>query len=167
MRTCPAFAAAALAVLFCAAPARADRDDGQGAVKIIRTIPVPGLVVFDISFVDAATQTLFLADRSNKTIDVVDARRDVLVRQITGGFKGFTGNNDTSGPNGVVVSGHWLFVTDAPSRIVTIDLRNDRIVSEVSTGGAPGLRADELAFDPVDNVLIAVNNADSRRSPRW
>ncbi|MFL5433414.1 MAG: hypothetical protein ACJ784_02775, partial [Myxococcales bacterium] len=65
------------------------------------------------------------------------------------------------GPNGVVVSGHFLFVTDAPSRIVTIDLRTDRIVSEVSTGGAPGLRADEAAFDPVDNVLIAVNNADS------
>jgi hypothetical protein len=159
MRTCLAFAAVALAVLFCAAPARA--DDGQAAVKLIRTIPVPGLVVFDISFVDAATQTYFLADRSNQTIDVIDARRDVLLRQIKGGFKGFTGNNDTSGPNGVVVFGHFLFVTDAPSRIVTIDLRTDRIVGEVSTGGAPGLRADEAAFDPVDNVLIAVNNADS------
>ena len=74
-------------------------------------------------YVDPATQLYYLADRSNKTIDVVDARRDVLVRQIQGGFKGFTGNNDTSGPNGVVVSGHWLFVTDAPSRIVTVDLR--------------------------------------------
>jgi len=61
----------------------------------------------------------------------------------------------------VVVSGHWLFVTDAPSRIVTIDLRTDRIVSEVSTGGAPGLRADEVAFDPVHNLLLPVNNADS------
>jgi hypothetical protein len=31
----------------------------------------------------------------------------------------------------------------------------------VSTGGAPGLRADELAYDPDDGVLLVVNNADS------
>jgi hypothetical protein len=157
----PAFAVAAIAMLLCSAPARADREGAGQAVKLVKTIPVPGLVIFDISFVDPATQLYYLADRSNQTIDVVDARRDVLVRQIQGGFKGFTGNNDTSGPNGVVVSGHWLFVTDAPSRIVTIDLRTDQIVSEVSTGGAPGLRADEVAFDPIHNLLLPVNNADS------
>ena len=160
-RSIPAFAVAAVAMLLCSVPARADRDGAGQAVKLVRTIPVPGLVVFDISFVDPATQLYYLADRSNRTIDVVDARRDVLVRQITGGFKGFTGNNDTSGPNGVVVSGHFLFVTDAPSRIVTIDLRTDKIVSEVSTGGDTGLRADEVAFDPVHNLLLPVNNADS------
>jgi len=160
-RSVRTFAVAAVGCLLCSVPAFADRDGGGQAVKLIRTIPVPGLTVFDISFVDAATQTYFLADRSNKTIDVVDARNDVLLRQIRGNFTGFTGLNDTSGPNGVVVSGHWLFVTDAPSRIVTIDLRTDRIVSEVSTGGAPGLRADEVAFDPVHNLLLPVNNADS------
>src|SRR3954468_3481339 len=114
-----------------AVPARAeDRRRDGGAVRLLKSIPVPGLVVFDISFVDAGTQLYYLADRSNKTIDVVDAKRDKLVRQIQGKFQGFTGNNDTSGPNGVVVSGHWLFVTDANSRIVTIDLRTDTIVSE-------------------------------------
>jgi hypothetical protein len=60
-----------------------------------------------------------------------------------------------------VVSGHFLFVTDANSRIVSIDLRTDTVVSEVSTGGAPGLRADELAYDPQDGLLLPVNNADS------
>ena len=117
-RRTQALSTCVLAGLLCALPARADRDGGAQAVKLVKTIPVPGLVIFDISFVDPATQLYYLADRSNKTIDVVDARRDVLLRQIQGGFKGFTGNNDTSGPNGVVVSGHWLFVTDAPSRIV-------------------------------------------------
>ena len=160
-RSTPALAVAAVGFFLWSASALADRGGAGQAVKLIRTIPVPGLTVFDISFVDAGTQTYFLADRSNRTIDVVDARNDVLLRQISGNFKGFTGNNDTSGPNGVVVSGHWLFVTDAPSRIVTIDLRTDRIVSEVSTGGAPGLRADEVAFDPVHNLLLPVNNADS------
>jgi len=148
-------------IAFGPAAAPAGDDRGGGAVRLRKTIPVKGLVVFDISFVDPATQLYYLADRSNKVIDVVDARRDVLVRQIKGNFKGFTGNNDTSGPNGVVVSGHFLFVTDANSRIVTIDLRTDTIVSEVSTGGEPGLRADELAYDPEDGLLLPVNNADS------
>ena len=137
-----------------------------GAVKFLTTVPVPGLTVFDISWIDPHTQLYYLADRSNKTIDVIDAKRNVLVKQISGNFKGFTGNNDTSGPDGVVTSGHWLFVTDAPSRVVSIDLRTDLIVSEVNTGGdvdpntGLGFRTDELAFDPEGGVILAANNAD-------
>ena len=141
-------------------------DDGRqgGAVRLLTTVPIPSpnhLVVFDISFIDPATQLYYLADRSDQAIDVVDAKRNVFVKQIRANFKGFTGSNDTSGPNGVVVSGHFLFVTDANSRVVTIDLRTDKVVSEASTGGAPGLRADELAYDPEDGLLLPVNNADS------
>lgn len=138
-------------------------DEHRGPVTLLTTVPIPNhpLVVFDISWVDPDTQRYYLADRSNAVIDVIDARHDTFVRQIPGGFTGFTGNNDTSGPNGVVVAGRWLFVTDAPSRVVTIDLRTDAIVSEVFTGGAPGLRADELAYDPQDGLLLVVNNADS------
>ena len=162
------------AVAIVAGSARADEgrreDEGRrGAVRLLTTIPVPNtadnpnkpLGSFDISFVDARTQLYYLADRTNKAIDVVDAKRNVFVKQINkGGFKGFAGSNDTAGPNGVVVFGHWLFVTDAPSRVVTIDLRTDKVVSEASTGGATGLRADELAFDPEDGLLLPVNNAD-------
>jgi len=140
-------------------------DDGGGgpAIALLATVPTPGapLVVFDISWVDPDTQTYYLADRSNAAIDVVDARRNRFVRQIHAGFKGFTGNNDTSGPNGVTVSGHWLFASDAGSRIVSIDLRSDAVADVAFTGGAPGLRADELAYDPSDGVLLVVNNADS------
>ncbi|MFL5311948.1 MAG: YncE family protein, partial [Myxococcales bacterium] len=152
------------------APAARAGDGGRngGAVKLLTTVPIPStakepnhLVVFDISFVDPATQLYYLADRSDKAIDVVDAKRNVFVKQIRANFKGFTGSNDTSGPNGVVVSGHFLFVTDANSRVVSIDLRTDKVISDVSTGGAPGLRADELAYDPQDGVLLPVNNADS------
>ena len=143
---------------------RADEDNGSngGAVRFLRSVPVPGsafnpsgkMFVFDISWVDQATQLYYLADRSN------------AVRQIPGGFKGFTGTNDTSGPNGVVVIGRpghqFLIVTDAPSRVVSINLQTDTIVNEVSTGGADGFRADELAYDPVDNLLLPVNNADDK-----
>ena len=152
------------ALALTAAVVAADDDrEHRGPVRLLTTVPIPNkpLVVFDISWVDANTQRYYLADRSNAVIDVIDARHDTFIRQIAGGFTGFTGSNDTSGPNGVVVSGHWLFVTDAPSRVVTIDLRTDTIVGEVSTGGGAGLRADELAYDPQDGILLVVNNADS------
>ncbi len=155
--------------------ALADDRDG-GAVKLLTTVAIPanpgrscpsaanplftGMCTFDISWIDQHTQLYYLADRSNASIDVVDARTSTFVKQIKAGFKGFTGNNDTSGPNGVVTSGRWLFVTDAPSRVVTIDLTTALAVSEVNTGGADGLRADELAFDPEDGLILAVNNAD-------
>jgi hypothetical protein len=143
--------------------ARADRGSEPGPIALLATVPTPGapLVAFDISWIDPDTQLYYLADRSNAAIDVVDARRDVFLRQIHAGFKGFTGSNDTSGPNGVTVSGHWLFASDAGSRIVSIDLRTDTVAGVAFTGGAAGLRADELAYDPGDGVLLVVNNADS------
>ena len=149
-----------------------EREGKDGAVRLLSTVPIPGtktnttggnMYVFDISFVDQATQTYYLADRSNAVVDVVDARTNALISQISAkpAFKGFTGNNGTSGPNGVVAAFPWLFVTDANSRVVTIDLRTGNTVGDVSTGGAPGLRADELAYDPTDGLLLATNNADT------
>jgi hypothetical protein len=154
-----------------------DRDREGGTVRLLTTIPIPanpgrtcpnaanplftGMCTFDISWIDQNTQRYYLADRSNAAVDVVDAKTSTFVKQIKGGFKGFTGNNDTSGPNGVVTAGRWLIVTDAPSRVVSIDLTTDAIVSTVSTGGADGLRTDELAYDPVDSLILAANNADN------
>jgi hypothetical protein len=149
-----------------------EREAKDGAVRLLTTVPIPGtktnttggnMYVFDISFVDQATQTYYLADRSNAVVDVVNAKTNALIAQIAAkpAFKGFTGNNATSGPDGVVAAFPWLFVTDANSRVVTIDLRNGNTVADVSTGGAAGLRADELAYDPRDGLLLVVNNADT------
>jgi len=156
---------------------RHDRDGG--AVKLLFTVPIPsnpgrdcagttppavpfhGMCTFDISWIDQHTQRYYLADRSNSAVDVVDARTGTFVKQIKGGFTGFTGNNDTSGPNGVVTAGKWLIVTDAPSRVVSIDLTTDAIVSTALTGGGAGLRTDEIAYDPADSLILAANNADS------
>lgn len=149
------------------------KGDGNGdrAVRLLNLAPVPksstnntsGMFVFDISFVDQKTQTYYLADRSNAVVDVVDAENGRFLKQISASppFAGFTGNNDTSGPDGVVAAFPFLFVTDANSRVVTIDLRNGATVSDVSTGGAPGLRSDELAYDPDDGLLLVINNADT------
>src|SRR5262249_25242000 len=128
-------------------------DEDHGAVKLLATVPIPGILsplrAFDISFVNADTQLYYLADRSNASVDVVDAKTNTFLGQIkaTPAFKGvvlkpnpngpgFVADNDRSGPNGVVASGHWLFVTDAPSRVVSFDLRTNppTQVSDVHTG---------------------------------
>src|SRR5437764_6178503 len=150
-----------------AGAARADGNH-RGAVRLLTTVPIPNtktnpnhLVSFDISFLDAKTQLYYLADRSNKSVDVVDAKRNVSVKQIQKGtFAGPSTGNDTAGPNGVVVSGHLLFVTDAPSKVVSIDLRDDSIIDTFSTGKT-AFRADEIAYDPEDGLVLAVNNADT------
>ena len=86
----------------------------------------------------------------------------MYLKQINkGAFKGFTGSNNTSGPNGVVVSGHWLFVTDAPSTVWSFDLRTDAVVDVIQTDPVSLNRADELAYDPEDGIILAVNNADT------
>ena len=141
------------------------------AVKLLKTVPIPGtaanttngkLYSFDISFVDPSTQTYYLADRSNAAVDVVDAQAGTLLKQIAGGFTGVAVVNGVvqgaqSGPNGVVAAFPWLFVTDAASRVVSIDLETDTVVSSVSTGGTGNFRADELAYDPQDGLLLVIN----------
>src|SRR5947208_9615213 len=68
-----------------------DRERAKGSVKLLKTIPVPvstingtsgAMYSFDISFVDPATGTYYLADRSNKAVDVVNANTDTIAPQI-------------------------------------------------------------------------------------
>ncbi len=131
-----------------------------GAYSVIDTIDVPGnpLASFDISFVDK--QTYYLADRSNASIDVVKEQNDHAFNQI-GGFVGFHVDNDHSGPNGVAVDGHLLFAGDGDSTMKVVDLtgKASQVTSSVSTGGSA--RADELAIDPKDRVVVIANDADS------
>src|SRR5437899_7159629 len=109
--------------------------DDRGAVRLLKTIPVPvsglnntagALYSFDISFVDQSTQTYYLADRSNVAVDVVDAATATLIGPISVSppFAGVvpapicmaSGGSNCSGPNGVVAAYPWLFVTDGGSR---------------------------------------------------
>ena len=157
---------------------RHDKDKGehQGAVRLLKIIPVPvrvgngtgGLFSFDIGWVDQATQTYYLADRSNRAVDIVDAERGTFLGQLTATppFAGISPpafSTATAGPDGVVAGGHCLFVTDAPSRVVSFDTRTfpPTQVSDVRTATPTANRADELAFDPKDRVLLVINNADT------
>jgi DNA-binding beta-propeller fold protein YncE len=165
------------AFLLSAGPSRAGDVDSIKNFGLKAVIKLPGIQKvqrFDIGWVDHPSQTYYLADRTNKQIDVIDARTDKFVQALAHGhFVGFTGNNDTSGPNGILViqSSHELWAGDGPSHdpvcsvspcstVKVIDLKATppEIVATISTGGMA--RADEMAFDPDDHILVVANDAD-------
>src|ERR1700761_2696418 len=84
-------AAISPALLLIATSAVAQRAHREPPVLFQEAVPIPvdaanttgGLYSFDISWVDQATQTYYLADRSNFAIDVVDTKTDTFVKQIS------------------------------------------------------------------------------------
>jgi len=160
-----------LALLMGGPAAWAASPETSGPVKLLFTIPVPvaptnttgGMYGFDISFVDQSNQTYYLGDRSNAAVTVVNAKTGTFVKHITATppFAGATGNNSTSGPNGVATDGvgKCLFAGDGPSRVVSFKIPSGTQVGDVNTGGM--FRADEMAYDPKDKLLLVANNADT------
>src|SRR5262249_11242967 len=118
---------------------------------------------FDISWVDPVRHRYYLANRTGKDIIVVDTTTNTLVGTgFTPGFAGFTGSNDTSGPDGVLTSETALWVGDAPSRVWALDPNTGvPIVPPISTSATSLNRADEGCYDPVHKVVAFVNNADA------
>jgi hypothetical protein len=180
-------AAVAAGLLFFGSAAWAQSEETSEppqALRVLKIIPINGTAAspnthmfsFDISWVDQATGLYYLADRSNKALDVIDTTGtftgtpETLFGQIGGpapngaGFAGDTGTAATSGPNGVVAASGCIFATDTAStgggRVVSFNSAVSFVapVSSVSTGG--NRRADELAFDPKDRLLLVINNAE-------
>jgi hypothetical protein len=124
---------------------------------------------FDISFVDPSLNLYLLADRTNRAVDVVDTTSNKVLIQLLSNlcptaatpcpFVGFTGNNDTSGPNGVLTIGHEVWAGDGNSTIKVIDLLTHVTTHVINTGGKN--RADELCFDPRDQLVLMANDAES------
>jgi hypothetical protein len=145
------------------------------------TISVPDapLAAFDISFVDPRLGIYILADRSNAGVDVFSVvGRQFLFR--VGGFAGPQGgHNDIAGPNGIVTVHHreiWAGdgnnVTDkTKSSVKVIDLLTQEITDTIVIPNGKS-RADEMAWDRLDDILLVANDADTppsspsfRRSP--
>jgi DNA-binding beta-propeller fold protein YncE len=168
-------------------PALADNTAATYHQIALITVPGNPLTSFDISIVELSSQTddeddrssntddrgdrssksdersnqtYFLADRSNKAVDIFNASSNTFETRVAG-FVGFTGNNDTSGPDGIVGvrDRHELWAGDGDSTVKVIDLRTDTIVASISTGGTA--RADELAYDQKDKLILIANDADA------
>jgi hypothetical protein len=130
--------------------------------QLLTTIPIPGNLTggFDISWVDTASGRYYLADRGTGSVDVIDAERDQYLYSI-GGFVGSKGRG-VSGPDGVLVihKEHELWAGDGDSTVKVVDLKAgaNAVPFAISTGGTK--RADELAYDPIDHIIIIANDSD-------
>jgi hypothetical protein len=133
-------------------------------VPIPNVPPATGSWSFDISTVDPSKHAYYLADRTNFSLDIVDTNTTKLTSQIPG-FVGFTGNNATSGPDGVVpIPGtNTVYVGDGKSQVQVVDLATHAIAKTISTAIVAGdlFRADEGSYDPADGIVAFANNADT------
>jgi len=177
---CSALAAAGLLLAGNASWAAGKKS--EPAVHLLSSVQVPvtdgnttnGMYSFDISYVDQSTGVYFLADRSNLAVESLSSLSILTQIRPNNGhapFAGFTpwvpldmhGANDCAGPNGVVSVFPFLFVTDAPSRVLSFDLNSNppKTVGECTTKAGEPTRADELAYEPADHLILAINNAAS------
>jgi hypothetical protein len=157
--------AVALAVL--ATPGVAAADEVFAAKSQI-TLPNGQMIsTFDISYDDPVLELYLLSDRTNSAVDEVDTRTNHVVAQLgQGTFVGFTGNNDTSGPNGVFTVHHReAWAGNGDSTVHVIDLKSQQTTHIIPTGGA--FRADEGCFDPRDNLVQIANDAEHDNPANW
>ena len=81
-----------------------------------------------------------------------------------GMFTGATGNNDTSGPDGVLIrDSREIWVGDGNSTVKVFDVagcgETTTPKKTISTGAASDKRADEMCYDPDDQLILVANNA--------
>lgn len=139
----------------------ASSDEVFSATKAISLPSGQAVTSYDISFVDSRIGNYFLADRTNKSIDIIDTSTNTVAAQYKASFVGFTGNNNTSGPNGVLVTDHSrIWVGDGNSTVKVLDLGTGNLLASISTGTTAN-RADELCFDSADRIIEIANDADS------
>jgi hypothetical protein len=160
---------AAAAIATCLLPftghgARADETFKEIATMAVPVTPLTG---FDISFEEPVLDIYLLADRTDASVDVFDADQLAPLFHVSG----FTGNianancgtnhgSDCSGPDGVATVHHrYVYAGDGDSTVKVIDLLSQKIVNTIPTGGT--YRADELAVDPRDGIVMIANDADS------
>ena len=146
----------------------------------------PTFVSFDISWVDNVQHKYYLADRSNKSIDILDLSTlpPTLTQVPNLKFQGSTGNNDNSGPDGVLTANNSteLWVGDiggtcfpnpgppsppgcGPGQVWVLNATDASVktlpggkANPISVGGTT--RADEMCYDPKDNLIMLASPAE-------
>jgi len=153
---------------------------GPAAAQVLETsIPVPTgaannqpggvFTSFDISFADPVTGNIFIADRSNASVDIFSGSTLTFLGRAEG-FTGQTGNNNTSGADGVLtvtspvngVQTTTLYAGDGESSLRVYNATNAAapvFQQSISTGGTT--RVDEMAFSPLTKQVLAANNAET------
>ena len=148
----------------------AAKDEVFGVTSVINLPESQKLGSFDIGFVDPAHGLYLLADRTNKSIDVVDTSTNKLIHQFEPGFVGAVlcpdgTANDCAGPDGVLVAnGTQVWVGDGMSRVWVLDVTTGAVIKgPISTAVTPNdpTRADELCHDDNNHIILVANDASS------
>jgi hypothetical protein len=182
----PMLALGVLALCATAYAQNSDSGDGKlGPYTQVTTVTIPGgLAGFDISWVDSEAGRYYLASRGNPaavpptgpSIPVIDTDSNppVLLYTIpmSNAANGIVvihraGNGEGEPGAGTLVAG----TTPKPgetSKVFFIDLDHPSAPPiEVDTGGhkncSPACRADELAYDPQDHIILVANDRDPDR----
>src|SRR5262245_29207146 len=152
---------------------------GPAVADVLQTpttlIPVPtgaanfqpngAFTSFDISFADPVTRNFLIADRSNARVDIYSGSSLTFLGRADG-FTGQTGNNNTSGADGVLtVTSNGittLYAGDGSSTLRVYDATNPAAPAfqqALLTGGTT--RVDEMAYSPLTGQVLAANNAET------
>ena len=170
------FGLLALSALFAAHSAYGD-DDKLGPYKQIATVTVPSGLAggFDIVWADSEAGRVYIADRGNPKanppvnpgVDVISTKHPKFLFEIelpsskgTNGVLVFhgTGEDDDSDQGGTLVVG------GNDSNTYFVDLAHPSAAPiTVNTGGK--VRADELAYDPKDQVILITNPDEATATP--
>ena len=140
----------------------ASAQQGQpiAGYQLLTTVTIPGgLAGNDISWVDSANARYYLADRGNATaspvigprVDVIDTQNNSFVTSIP----------LPAASNGILAipRAHELWVGLTNSTVAVIDTTTNGITHMISTGGTA--RADEVAYDPEDRLILIANDLDT------
>jgi hypothetical protein len=134
----------------------------KSPVSIIGAIAVtPFLSSIDIMWVDQMRGRLYIADRSNAGIDIIDAVNSTYVGRVPGFIAKTSGGLSNSGPNGVLVTpDNILWAGDSDSTLQVVDLNRNppQIIQSILIGKSADGRADELAYDPFERVILIAND---------
>ncbi len=120
---------------------------------------------FDISFADPVTGNIFIADRSNASVDIFSGSSLTFLGRATG-FTGQQATTSISGADGVltVTSGGitTLYAGDGDSTLKFFNATNPaapQFQGAILTGGTT--RVDEMAYSPLTHQILAANNAET------
>ncbi len=148
-------------------------------LSLLTEIPVPAdsanfqpggaFSSFDISFADSVTGNIYIADRSNASVDIFSGSSLTFLGRATG-FTGQQATTSLSGADGVLtvttttggVTTTTLYAGDGDSTLKVFNATNSAAPAfqqAITTGGTT--RVDEMAYSPLTQQVLAANNAET------
>jgi sugar lactone lactonase YvrE len=150
-----------------------DDSASNNMPRFLGTIGVPNVTASSKTFSYDAGQiadgNLYLTDRNNKSVDVVNPATAEYALITGSGATAFAGDgktSDQSGPNSVqrIPNTAKLYATDVSSiKVIDVSTRQiTRVIDIVDANGLKtGNRADGSCLDREDNIVMTMSSADN------